>query len=223
MARPRRTKKQRKGKKKGKIALLTKKVNRLYKGLETKESYQNTYISTQSSYATGSVVPLWYVAQGDSNLSRTGNYILCKSLHVNGRILANASATAPTQSQHVRIIIFRDKRQVSDSTPSTSDILGASSPYTFALTSFVRVPSRFEILYDRFMCVFSTPTTYSIQHDNQKYFRIRKNLKNLKMGFNGSATTDIESNGLYMLVLSDENQAVGAYWQIEARITFSDA
>lgn len=131
------------------------------------------------------------IAQGDTDQSRNGNSILCKSLYVKGSVSLHASATA-TQ---VRILVSRDKQQVSDTAPSFTDIIDPTFSDNIHAPLNNETVGRFQILADFVITVDSnTPV---------KEFKIyRKMLAHMR--FNGVASTDIQKGGIYVSAVSND-------------------
>lgn len=147
-----------------------------------------------STATSGAVVHFNGIAQGDSDQTRDGNSVLMKSLLVRGNIVTNGNAT----STRCRVIFFIDKQQIGDTTPAQSDILDPDLNQMVAPLNNQTV-GRFTILSDKryslnlILAGASTSTEYSFFTRLQKHAR-----------FNGSAATDIQKNGVYMLFVHDQ-------------------
>jgi len=138
---------------------------------------------------TGTVVHLTAIAQGDGSNQRTGNSILLSGCSVKLQIALHASATVSA----LRVILFQDKQQVADGTPAISDVLNSVSTMAHLNANNI---GRFNILMDKMVMLgVGSNTTKVIQ----EYFKIQKHVR-----YNGTATTDIQKNGLYIMFLSTE-------------------
>lgn len=164
-------------------------VKKLEKNVETK--YKDLDVATAVSDA-GAVQSMYLIAQGDSHATREGLKITVKSFFMRMRVaLGSGSAQA---SQTLRLILFRDNQQISDSTPAVGDILETidfDSP--LALTN----GGRFTVLMDKLV-------TINRASAEQRHFKVYKRL-NSQVRFNGASSTDVQKNGLYLLYLSDIN------------------
>lgn len=135
---------------------------------------------------TAVITPLNNIAQGDGQSQRTGNSILMKKLM---RMQYNTTAVANTL---VREILFIDKQQVADTAPVVGDILESSLPIAALLKT---TSGRFQILEDNLYTLNSASTTGRV-------FR-KSRMLHKHAFFNGTASTDIQKNGLYKLAISD--------------------
>lgn len=167
-------------------------VNALRQIINSERIYHTDH-STYNPSSTGTVTHVTQISQGDGNFgNRTGNSILVKSLQFNMSLSRNASATAATL---VRVMFFTDLRQVADTAPSISDILVTTS--TVALkNSQATLSGRFKVIYDQTFCL---DTSQGITKTDKAYFDLNQHVM-----FNGSATSDIDKGGIYMLTLSNE-------------------
>ena len=139
---------------------------------------------------------LWVVnamAQGDGDNHRTGNSILCKSFAINGYMYINASQTT---NSRLMIALVLDKQQVSDTLPSVSDIFtDQTDPSTLLNTSNL---GRFKVLHRRQYTLDSNSAG-----NNAKQVKVFKRL-NFHTRYNGSADTDIQKDGLYLVIITSE-------------------
>lgn len=150
-------------------------------------------ISTPANVpTTGLVYNLINIGEGDTEILRTGISILGRSIYIDGRVLFNASATYTT----VKAYLFWDKQQVAGTGPSMSDIIDTSniaSPYLAPLNHTTR--SRFQML---------DVQTFELnnQHPMQRFYMKHTFQKHIR--FYGANSTDVQGNGLYLLLLSNE-------------------
>ena len=131
------------------------------------------------------VVHLTAIAQGDGQDGRTGNSVLLSYIKCNEFFVA----TVPTI---VREILFQDMQQISDTTPSASDILEVSTdPMSYISKT---TAGRFKILEDK---------VYTLESGNKGLYRVARHTKtyNHHVKYNGAATTDIQKGGIYRLIL----------------------
>ena len=91
-------------------------------------------------------------------------------------------------------MLVLDKQQIGDTPPAVSDILETVSPLSPLATATV---GRFTIMKNWF---FTTDDTKSQTRIIECYKQFRPHAK-----YNGVANTDIQKNGLYLVLLSDQS------------------
>lgn len=148
----------------------------------------DTAISTTVS-STGAITHVSAIGQGDGLTQRTGNSVLCSYVAYKVRYAKHASAT----SSVVRCMILRDNQQVADTAPAVGDILDTGNVVAFY--SAINA-GRFQILSDR---VHVMDAGCGIGVYASESITLNKHIR-----FNGSATTDIQKGGLYILLISNE-------------------
>lgn len=133
------------------------------------------------------------IAQGDDIGSRTGNSILLRNMYIRGRLTVNNNVT---NYSRVMIALVKDKQQVADTTPAITDIFtSATDPDTLLLTNAL---GRFKIMW-RKTYILTTASGGMCGHDIHKYWTVRDHVR-----YNGTSSTDIQRNGYYLVVISDE-------------------
>lgn len=150
------------------------------------------------------------IAQGDTDVTRTGLSILGQNLLIKGYVSVDADATA----SEVRIMVIRDKQQVSDTPPTIASLLDSSfANYTVAPLQRGTY-GRYDILYDR------TLTVVKDTEAETKHFKIWLKT-NQHVRFNGINSTDIQKGGIYLFYVSNEavNYPVITYY---SRYRFTD-
>jgi len=156
------------------------------------EVFKHDTSTTQAVGSSGIIYPMTQIAIGDSASTRTGNSLLAKYISIHLDITHNAAATATLH----RVILFIDTQQVADTTPSVTDILANPSVRDFYNLATV---GRFKILQDmRFITNNVVSPTKSINLSktfNKGFHHVR---------YNGSAATDLQKGGIYLLCLSTE-------------------
>ena len=95
------------------------------KGLVNSEMFHNTVSDVSNPTPLGTIIPLTNIAIGDSAVTRTGNSLFVRSIVMNFNCSQNASALDNT---FIRMILFIDTQQVSDTTPVSSDIFATTGP-----------------------------------------------------------------------------------------------
>ncbi len=138
----------------------------------------------------GVVLPLFEMAQGLTRAQRIG--ISIKLVYM--RIIMSGSINTSATETSIRVIVFVDKQQVSDSDTDVVNVLASANPHS--PINFDFGVARFRILMDRYI---------HLEVLTKGQFSIRKTIPlNVKQQYNGSAATDIQKNGIYILLLADE-------------------
>lgn len=162
---------------------------RYLKGLVNAELH--SFENTASAYIndSGSVVHLTGISQGDLSINRNGNSILSKYLF--GRMHFKKDTNAPIT--FLRVMIVQDKQQVSDTSPVISDIL--SSVSTISPLNHDS-HGRYKILKDMTVRLDSNKLTAAYKINVKLPFHTK---------FNGTTGADIQKNGVYLVLLSDQS------------------
>jgi len=164
---------------------------RYIRGLVNSEMFKYDQSQTANSVTqAGTVLALTSIAQGDGDGNRTGNSIFVRSINFKGTLTYN---TMGNNEQFVRIILFEDTQQISDTSPSLADVLEAGTTFSHLNSNTV---GRFKILYNH---VFALS-----QNRPGIPFEINKSMRH-HVRYNGTAGTDIQRGALYMMWLSDSS------------------
>lgn len=165
------------------------------KGLVNSEMFHNTISNTNNPTPLGTIVPLTNIAIGDSNVTRTGNSLFVRSIVMNMNCSQNASALDNT---FIRMILFIDTQQVSDTTPVSGDIFNATGPH-----ALVNLDSagRYKFL-----------KTWEFALSTQNPAKVIKYYKNIRhhVRYNGPNATDVQKGGLYLALVSSQSTNVPA-------------
>nr|WAE43198.1 MAG: capsid protein [Cressdnaviricota sp.] len=140
---------------------------------------------------TASIIHITAIAQGDGVAARTGNSIMLKYISFKGRFVSSAASTASI----LRVMMFIDKQQVSDTSPSVSDVLEATTDPQSHLS--VANTGRIQVLFDK---------TYQFDNLSRRAFfvKLQKGMKQHHVRYNGTTTSDVQKGGVYLLFLSSE-------------------
>lgn len=158
------------------------------KGIINSEMYHMVNASAASVDTTGTVVSLCNIAQGDDISGRTGDSIFVKYLQSRFIVTKHASATFTS----VSIFFVIDNQQVADTAPTITDVLQSADPLSglnLSKHKRCRVLARYNFMLDA--------------NDVSKEFKLNKALKH-HVFFNGTASTDIQKGGIYMMAISNE-------------------
>lgn len=165
------------------------------KGLVNSEMLHKdfAYSAGTSIPNTGFITNITALAQGDTTDQRTGNSILLRSLSYRYKIEINSSVTSNTA---VLFMLVKDTQQLSDTSPSVTDILTSATPESLMnLTT----AGRFKIL-KRQIILLSPASGGSPAKEISGYRKIYDHVR-----YNGTASSDIQKNGYYVIMLSSEN------------------
>lgn len=181
----------------GTLTQQVKSLQKIVKGLSPEIKYLDTSLVITDITNAGNVTHLTAVAQGDTQSTRTGNTINVKTLHWQ----LHCRCSTATNTSAFRYAIVMDKEQVGDTAPAITDVFTSNDPV-------VSLPSLDNL--ERFRMLYISPVfdCQSIQN-NSTPNTIRRTTTfdwsgNIKVSYNGTAGTDIEKNGIYMLVLTDD-------------------
>jgi len=136
-------------------------------------------------------VPFHAIAQGDTSGDRNGLSILAKSLSGNFVIKKHGSDSFSV----VRMVIVRDMQMPADQTTITGTTIFEDNA-VYSLLNRLTL-GRFSILYDE---SFRLDDTGVQQHIGSISIPL-----NFHFRYNGTASTDIQKNGVYLLLITDEN------------------
>ena len=159
------------------------------KGLVNSEMLHNQQTGSTTVPNTGVLTLLNGMAQNDTSSGRTGNSILMRNVFLRLVLKQHVNATSTVY----RVMLVLDKQQVSDTLPTITNILETFSPIAPLATASV---GRFKVMKNWF---FTTDDTKSQTRILELYKQFRFHTK-----YNGTANTDIQKNGLYLVVLTDQ-------------------
>lgn len=179
----------------------------MLKGLVNSEMLHNQSLGSTTSPNTGTITLLNGMSQGDTSSARTGNSILMRNVHLR---LAFTQHATPTSTIY-RVMLVLDKQQIADTTPAITDILESASPFSPLATNSV---GRFTIMKNWF---FGTDD----QRSNQKLITYFKDFR-FHTKYNGTAGTDIQKNGLYLVTISDQPGATAPTFQYSWKVGYHD-
>lgn len=184
-------------------SFLTKKYSALDLAVKAAKgvAYLKTLVNSEMLELSTSVVtaasttPTWLhftaVAQGDDESARTGNSILVRRLQMSFLLGSNAAATG----SQVRVIVLKANQQVPDATPSTTDLFGTATPTVSDLYSNDR-KNMFTVFYDNVFLLNNFDAINAVVNfDKTVQFHTL---------FNGTAATDIQKNGVYVVYFSNQ-------------------
>lgn len=178
------------------------------KGLVNSEMLHKDTVITLGSNQSN-ITQIIDITQGDSDSGRTGNSILLRNIYLRGKLEINSSVTGNTR---VSLILFKDKQQNADSTPSVTDLLKSNDPDAMLNLSQA---GRYKLIWRKTYALNPVSGGRNVV-DFHKYWKVYDHVR-----YNGSASTDIQKNGYYLAIISSEVTnfpSVG----INARIGYHD-
>lgn len=189
------------------------------------ELKSHTFTTSHPMIIVPGIIPLTQIARGDGNVQRIGNKI--RGVNVEYRWQTNWGTSTVSQNALLRVILLRDTQQPADTVPSATDIFGSTLANVQDMFSVHTVPSRFKIMYDRIQSVGNTtsiptdpPTALFLSAGPGSVFSKFKFKFDYDVLYNGSLLTDIQKNGLYLVLLSSLG-AGGPVHTGEGRFTYT--
>lgn len=175
-------------------------------GLVNSELYKHDVSYTTPINNTGVLIPLTGLAEGNGEDDRTGNSILVKSVDMDGSVSMQGS-----NNTIIKMCLVMDTQQQADTTPSFTDIYESASINSHLNKNTV---GRFSILWCKYYAlnVGSVQTTkVGFHHAMQEHVR-----------YNGSTGTDIQKNGLYLAIISNQTGAASPFCELKTRVSYHD-
>lgn len=172
------------------------------RGMINSEKFHITTNVAGNVTTTTSVNHLTAVAQGDADPGRSGNSILVRGLSYNYTFTISPSAVA----SQCRVVVVQDKQQVGDTAPAWTDVFTAATPESLMN---VNTLGRFSILYDKVHVLTQTGRqSLTLRGYMKMYSHCR---------YNGANSTDIQKNGVYLMLVSNEATnvpTIASNWRI---------
>lgn len=178
------------------------------KGLVNSERmYSDT---THQIQAQNQVQRIVNVAQGDGPSQRTGNSILLRSIYIRGQIEINSAVSSNTR---FTLAIVRDMQQISDTSPSASDIF--EDPTDSESMIKRDTAGRFKVIYRK--TSFLAPVASG---KNVQMIKIYKGMRE-HLRYNGTGVGDVQK-GFYYLVLLTSETTNFPNLQVVSRVSYHD-
>lgn len=174
--------------------------------------------------ASGGIVHLTAIAQGDTQITRDGNVVNITSLNMYMQFTRQDFTTDMLVNAGIRFFVVVDKEQIADTQPSVATIFTNTAPVD-PLPALNNL-ERFRLIYmspyiDGMQLMLQTTGSNNLSAQKSNVFQFVKDL-NIKVAYNGTASTDIEKNGIYFGVMlqgfNDQFDMTGT-----ARLGFTDS
>lgn len=209
--------------------ILAKKVAKIERSMVPNPKYIYSADATLTSSLTNAaplVTLLNGFATGDTELTRTGDKAKLKYLHLNVKI--NRVLTSAETVRECRLLIVREKSTLG-SDIAVTQLFNSSTPSVYdTFNVSTRDSDRFHVYYDKIFSlgpyVYSTATTAVYNNGGISPTRTFKIVKKLNFVTDysrgeGGTVTDIDTNGLFMILITSQTNAsdivVKAGWNIQ--------
>lgn len=159
--------------------------------INSEKMYSDVSFGSTTSPVAFNLQPL---TQGDGAGNRTGNSILARSLYIRGYVNINPAVTMSTR---LSVVLVQDLQQISDVTPSVTDIFTGTTPESqLRVGNTTNTAGRFKIMWRKnYTLIPNQRPTLTIDMFRKLYTHIK---------FNGATATDVQKNGLYLVFLHSE-------------------
>jgi len=145
------------------------------------------------------------IPENTTSTGRIGHDLNLKDFELRATLLWNVLDTTSI-TQRVRLVMFIDKQQQPDTTPTAALLMGNSLVNTHDLTDRTTVPSRFKVIKDQVWILHNPIQTSAGNVGNGQgvanAFLHWKFPFKLKQRYNGANGGDVEKNGVYLMLSS---------------------
>jgi len=200
--------------KKGSLAQQVASLQRVVKDI-LPEIKNATIDLAQTNFGTsGTIQHLTAIAQNPGENQRIGEDVTVKAICVKGQITNMITTGTLSTPAYYRFYVVKDKQQVNDTTPAISDIFSTTDPVT-ALPAIS--------FSERFAFLWQSPLLQNnaVLSGNQFPVCNWSWSGTIKVGYNGTNTTDIQKNGIYFVMLTTDAGGTVDFAG-SARISFTD-
>jgi len=194
-------------------------LERLVKGLKPEIKFTDISLASNNiSSANGAVIHMTQIAQGAAINQRISENVLVKHVEMHMEISTGTGVALSTNDNpSYRVYIVQDKQQVADTSPAVIDFVDQPSLPVTQLTQ-VTEQKRFRILYDSGPQMVYTgslgaaavnlPSSEAVMMC-KFHLHFKRSYLSIPVEFNGTATTDIQKNGIYFMISTDMTGAAG--------------
>lgn len=180
------------------VAKIEKKVKKIERRENVESKFLDTFGNIATLPATGTVVALNAMSQGDGASARTGNSVIGKSI----QLKCTAQQAGVTANQSVRIMLVRDE-QCNGALPAVATLL-QSAAYQSYLNDGNR--QRFRILMDKTVSVSTSgPAIVNVK----KYINLKD--KVTRYVSNLGTIADVVTGAYYFVFLGDTSLSTLTY------------
>lgn len=210
----------------GTLTQQVKSLQRAVKKLAPETKYFDVSLNQSNITVSGSVTHITGIGQGDTLTTRTGNAINVTNITCKGTWVRGSDALAAA-SFNYRILVVVDTQQVADTNPTAAAVITDGGFTANPITCLPNTDNleRFRVLYTSplyesakgCLTAANVSGTSAVQTSTLEF---NKSLS-LKVSYNGTASSDIQKNGVFVVFLTDSTQNTLDFSGI-ARVAFSD-
>lgn len=175
-------------------------------GLVNSEVFKHDITYSTPIDNTGVLIPLTSLAEGNGDDDRTGNSIFVRSVNIDGSL-----AISGDNNTIVKLALIKDTQQQSDTVPSFTDVYESASINTHLNSNTV---GRFSVLASRYY-------TLNVFASQQRKIYLNKAMR-MHVRYNGPNGTDIQRNGLYLALISNQTSINAPYTGMHIRVSYHD-
>jgi len=198
----------------GSLQSQVKSLQRVIAGILPEFKNATIDISQNNFTTAGTIQHISAIFQGVAENQRIGEDCFVKKIYLKAHIRDYTTSGATTQPSYYRLVLVRDKQQVNDTTPAISDVVSDTNP---ALSlPVIGFSERFEYLW-----VSPLLSNNCFINGNQLPTFEHVWTGNIRVGFNGANATDIQRNGIYLLLLNTDSSSLADLSGI-CRVSFTD-
>jgi len=201
--------------KKGSLAQQVKSLQRVVKDILPELKNFTVDLGQTNFGVSGTIQHLTGIAQNPAENQRIGEDVTVKSIAIRGKISDMTSTGTLSTPSYYRFYVVKDRQQVNDTTPAISDIFSSTDP-VLALPS-ISFSERFTFLWQSPLLQNNAVLT-----GNQFPVCTWSWSGTIKVGYNGSGSTDIQKNGIYFVILTTDAGGVVDFTG-SARVSFTDS
>lgn len=176
------------------------------RGLVNSELYKHDVLYNTPITNTGVLVPLTGLAEGNGDDDRTGNSIFVRYVNLDGSVSMQGS-----NNTIIKMALVMDSQQQADTTPSFTDVYETASINTHLNSNTV---GRFSILDSQYL-------TLNVGQVQTRKVKMNKSMR-LHIRYNGATSTDIQRNGLYLALISNQSSNNAPFCEFHIRVSYHD-
>lgn len=200
-------------------------LSKLVKGLKPEIKFIDVDVSgTNVSTANGLVTLMTPITQGVTVSNRVGEAVKLVSWQINFQAIPDTSASNVMPC--FRFYVVQDMQQAVDTVPTGALLVDQPSLPQIQLLN-INQQKRFRILFDSKPQTLPTGSQSASGSFTQTLTRLQYNWKkscSIAQRWNGAANTDIQKNGLYLFVYSNQLTSAASSFDYTAttRVGFTD-
>lgn len=189
-------------------------LQRFVNTIKPEVKYVDVQVAANNITTAGNVVHVTAIAQGDTTSTRTGEAVRVVSISYKGTF-SSFSTTTP----FYRVALVQDLQTISDTAPSAANIFtdGIATANPVTVLPNLATLERFRVLY-----MSDIYNGLALTAGQQIPYYEFSMMCNIKVDYNGTASTDQQKNAIYAVFLTDDAANVVDYNGV-VRLGFTDA